>query len=170
MYLQYNRPLIYHLLPNIWKASYTIGASIFVDIPYWPPYSMVNFISCVVPGPSQWFFHYGEEIVIAWTHIGWVRWCSRISHCQRHKRSVTAEVWLVALSWRIMGFCTTKCSHFLLSPCDYDLFAEVEIPLRWTRHYTRDEPIRAIGRSIRNINKDGRADGVRRLPNIWKSW
>ncbi|KAJ4434584.1 hypothetical protein ANN_23146 [Periplaneta americana] len=25
-----------------------------------------------------------------------------------------------------------------------------------------------LGRSIRNINKDGRADGVRRLPNIWQ--
>ena len=34
---------------------------------------------------------------------------------------------------------------------------------------TRDELIRAIGRSIRNINKDGLADGVRRLPNIWQS-
>ena len=22
----------------------------------------------------QWFFHFGEEIVITWTHIGWVRW------------------------------------------------------------------------------------------------
>ena len=29
---------------------------------------------CVVPGPSQWFFHFGEEIVIARTHIGSVRW------------------------------------------------------------------------------------------------
>ena len=72
--LQYSRPLIYHLLTNVWKASYTIRASIFVDVPYWPPYSTDKFISCVVPGPSQWFFHFGEEIVIAWTHIGWVRW------------------------------------------------------------------------------------------------
>ena len=31
-------------------------------------------ISCVVPGPSQWFFHFGEETVITLTHIGWVRW------------------------------------------------------------------------------------------------
>ena len=23
--------------------------------------------SCVVPGPSQWFFHFGDEL-IAWTH------------------------------------------------------------------------------------------------------
>ena len=36
------------------------------------------------------------------------------------------------------------------------------------RYNTRDKPIRAIGRSIRNINKDGRTDGVRRLPNIWQ--
>ena len=40
--------------------------------------------------------------------------------------------------------------------------------LRETRQNTRDEFIRAIGRSIRNINKDGLADGVRRLPNIWR--
>ena len=53
-----------------------------------------------------------------------------------------------------------------MSPCDYDLFAKVKEPLRGTRYNTRDELIRAIGRSIRNINKDGRADGVRRLLNI----
>ena len=41
--------LIYHLLPNVWKASYTISMSIFVDVPYWLPYSMDKFISCVVP-------------------------------------------------------------------------------------------------------------------------
>ena len=51
-------------LPNVWKASYTISASIFVDVPYWPPYSTDKFISCVVPGPSQWLFHFSEEIVI----------------------------------------------------------------------------------------------------------
>ncbi|KAJ4438964.1 hypothetical protein ANN_14918 [Periplaneta americana] len=55
-----------------------------------------------------------------------------------------------------------------MSPCDYDLFAKVKEPLRGTRYNTRDELIRAIERSIRNINKDGRADGVRRLPNIWQ--
>ena len=52
------------------------------------------------------------------------------------------------------------------SPWDYDLLAKVKEPLRGTRYNTRDELIHAIGRSIRNINKDGRADGVRRLPNI----
>ena len=68
MYLQYSCPLIYHLLPNVWKASYTIRASIFVDILYRPSYSMDKFIYCVVPGSSHWFFQFGEEIVIAWTH------------------------------------------------------------------------------------------------------
>ena len=48
-------------------ASYTINTSIFVDVPYWPLYSTDESISCVVPGPSQWFFHFGEEIVIVWT-------------------------------------------------------------------------------------------------------
>ena len=33
---------------------------------------------------------------------------------------------------------------------------------------TREELIRAIGRSMRNINKEARADAVRRLPNIWQ--
>ena len=46
----------------------------FVGVPYWPSYGTDKFISCVVPGSSQWFFHFGEEIAIAWTHIGWVRW------------------------------------------------------------------------------------------------
>ena len=33
---------------------------------------------------------------------------------------------------------------------------------------TRNELIPAIEQSIQNINKDGCADGVRRLPNIWQ--
>ena len=35
-------------------------------------------------------------------------------------------------------------------------------------YITRDELIHTRGRSIRNINIDGRVDGVRRLPNIWR--
>ena len=70
-------PLIYHLLPNVWKALYTISLSIFVDVLYWLPYSTDKFISCVVPGPLQWFFHFGKEIVIPlipWIRIWWVWW------------------------------------------------------------------------------------------------
>ena len=55
-----------------------------------------------------------------------------------------------------------------MSPHDYDLFAKVKESLRGTRYNTRDEFICAIWQSLRNINKDGRAEGVRRLPNIWQ--
>ena len=64
----------YHLLPNVWKASYIISASTIVNVPYWLPYSTDKFISCVVLGPSQRFFHFGEGIVISWCHIGRSRW------------------------------------------------------------------------------------------------
>ena len=46
-------------------------------------------------------------------------------------------------------------------PCDYDFFTKVKEPLRGTRYNIVDELIRALGRSIRNINKHGRADGKR---------
>ena len=92
MYLQYScHPCISHFA-NIWKMLYTISTSIFVDVPYWlPPYSTDKFISCVVPGPLQWFFHFGKEIVIAWTqekttiggtephHSSWQ--CKESHHC-----------------------------------------------------------------------------------------
>ena len=93
--------------------------------------------------------------------------CSRNFHYQRRNRSVTAAVWLLALPWRMVGFCTTKC-HFLLSSCDYDLFAKVKEPLRGIRYNTRDELIHSIEWSIQNINKEGRSDGVWCLPNVWQ--
>ena len=55
-----------------------------------------------------------------------------------------------------------------MSPFDYDLFVKVKEPLRETRYKRRHELFRAVGRSLWNINKDGRADGVRRLPIIWQ--
>ena len=48
-----------------------------------------------------------------------------------------------------------RCCHGPLAPLemgDYNLFAKVKEPLQGTRY---NELIRAIGRSIRNINKDG---------------
>ena len=63
---------------------------------------------------------------------------------------------------------STKCRRFLLSPWACDLFAKEKEPLRGNRCKTWDELIRIIRRSIQNINKDGRSDGVRRLPNIWQ--
>ena len=55
-----------------------------------------------------------------------------------------------------------------MSPCQYDLFAKVKEPLRWTRHNTRDKLICTLGQSMRKFNKDERADGVRRVSNIWQ--
>ena len=103
-------PVIYLLLPNVWKASYTTGASTFVDVPYLLPYSTDKFITCVVLGLSQRFFHFGEEIVIPWTHIEWL-WCmfQNLPLPAAQEVLTAAAVWLLALSWRKMGFCTTKC-------------------------------------------------------------
>ena len=55
-----------------------------------------------------------------------------------------------------------------MSPCDYDLFAKMKEPLRGIRYNTREAIIRAVGRSLLDINRSGRADGVRRLPQIWR--
>ena len=63
---------------------------------------------------------------------------------------------------------TTKCRSFLLSSCNYDLFDKVKEPPWGTPYNTRDELIHALEQSIWNINKDGHADGVRHLPNIWQ--
>ena len=62
-----------------------------------------------------------------------------------------------------------QVSSFSPGSCDYDLFEKVKEPVRGIRYYTRDELIRAIGQSIWNINKDGHADGVLHLPNIWQN-
>ena len=49
------------------------------------------------------------------------------------------RLWLLALPWRMIAFCTTKCRHFLPSPCTYNLFAKVKEPLWGTWYNTRDE-------------------------------
>ena len=52
-------PLIYRLFLNVWKASYTVSTSLFVDVPYWPPpiISRISSSLVLVPGPSQWFLN-----------------------------------------------------------------------------------------------------------------
>ena len=87
MYIQCSRPPYLSLFAKYLEA---ISASIFVDVPYWPHYSTNKFISCVGPSPSQWFFHFGEEIVIAWTTtLGGTEshhssWQCQESHCCCH--------------------------------------------------------------------------------------
>ena len=102
MYLPSSRLLIYHLLPNIWKTSYTISASIFVDIPYWPHGLMSD---------------------------------ENLPFSARKRYVMAAAVWFLALSWRMMGFCNTKCRHMLHAVpknilVNYDL-----VPLQfWSRN------------------------------------
>ena len=58
-YLQYSRlPLFNTFCQMFGKRQHFCWCSV------WAPYSTHKFISCVVPGLSQWFFHFGEEIVI----------------------------------------------------------------------------------------------------------
>ena len=70
---QYSRTLMYHHFHSVWKASYTISAFNFVEVPYLPIYRMDEFIPCVVPGPSRGSFTLAKEIVIAWIRISWLR-------------------------------------------------------------------------------------------------
>jgi hypothetical protein len=55
-----------------------------------------------------------------------------------------------------------------MSLYDYDLFVKMKEPLRGTRYSTGEEIIRAVGWSLLNINRSGRADGIRRRPQIWQ--
>ena len=55
-----------------------------------------------------------------------------------------------------------------MNPCDYDLLVKMKEPLRGKRYNTRQAIVCAVGRSLLDINKSGRADGVRCLPHIWQ--
>ena len=137
--------LIYHLLSNVWKASYSTSASIFVDLPYWSPYSRGKFISSVVPGPSQMFFRVGEEIVIAWTQKEMTTLRAKTQSFFMKMQRVTPLLSLNSWAAGHGRFWNIHCAH-LMSPCIYDLFAKVKEPLQGTRYNTRYELIRAIGR------------------------
>jgi hypothetical protein len=56
----------------------------------------------------------------------------------------------------------------VLAEGDYDLFAKMKEPLQGTCYNTREEIICPLGRSLLDINRRGRADGVHRLPQIWQ--
>jgi transposase len=53
-----------------------------------------------------------------------------------------------------------------MSPRDYDVFAKMREPRRWTHYNTREEIIPAVGRSLLDINRIGHADDISRLPQI----
>ncbi|PNF17662.1 hypothetical protein B7P43_G07333 [Cryptotermes secundus] len=56
----------------------------------------------------------------------------------------------------------------VMSPCDYVLITKMKEPLRGTHYNAREELVRAVGLSLLDINRSGRSDGVRRLPQIWQ--
>ena len=112
--------VLYYLLSNFWKVSYTISTSIFVDVLYWLPYYMDKFIFCVAPDSSKWLFHFGEEIVITWTHFGWVQWMLQ---------NITL---LAAQEVRDSNSCVTTC---IVMKNDGVLYHQVSSfsPKRWTK-------------------------------------
>ena len=141
----------------------------FVEVPYWHPYSTDKFICCIVPGSSQWFLHFGEDIVIAWTQGK----STILGGTETHRSS-----WQRKESHRC-------CCHGPLEPLTMENSGTSPVLIRYDSmrllslrqserttarawDNTRDELIRAMVWSILNINKDGRAGGARRLPNIWQ--
>jgi hypothetical protein len=58
-----------------------------------------------------------------------------------------------------MGDTGTSVNSPDMSPYDCDIFAKMKEPLRGTRYNTREEIVDAVGRSLPDINRRGRADG-----------
>jgi hypothetical protein len=51
-----------------------------------------------------------------------------------------------------------------MSPCDYNLFAKMKEPLRGIRYNTREAIIRAVARSLLDINRScNRFTGLKRV-------
>ena len=55
-----------------------------------------------------------------------------------------------------------------LSPCDYDLISKLKEPLRDIRFQTVPDILRAVGLSVRNIDRSGTATGIRLFPHRWQ--
>jgi hypothetical protein len=147
---------VYLLLPNLWKASHTISTSTSVDVQQWPPYSANNLHSYVVTCPSPWFFHLGEEIIIARTYRASIvdTPVSIILHDNARARTADAvKDPLRRWRWEIQEHPPYSPD---MSPCDYDLFGKMEETLWETRYSTRVEIIRAVGRSLLDMRGDGR--------------
>ena len=137
MYLQYSHPP--SPSAKCLQASYSISESIFVDVPYRLPCGMDKLIPSVVPGPSQWFFYFGKEIIITCTQVKTTTLGgTEPHHSSWHARSHTAAVTdnLRRWQWEILEHPPYSPD---MSPCDYDFFVKVKEPLLGTRYNTRDE-------------------------------
>jgi hypothetical protein len=71
-FLQYNHPPCVPPSVKVLEGIIHHQRVSSVDVQQWPPYSMNNLLSCAITCPSQWLFHFGEEIMIARTHIAWI--------------------------------------------------------------------------------------------------
>ena len=118
------------------------------------PIARMSSISSYVPGPSQWFFHFGEDIVIASTQEKTRTPCAQnpiILH-DNVRSHIAAAVTDLLRRWQWETLEHPPYSPDS-SPCDYDLFSKVKEPLRGTWNNTRYELIRAIGRSYGTTTK-----------------
>ena len=99
MYLQYNRPLFITFCQMFGRRRTPSARPSFLMFSIDRPIARVN---------SSLVLYWVPQTLAkrSWSHgliSGEYGACSRISHCQRRKRSVTAAVvWLLALSWRSM--------------------------------------------------------------------
>ena len=138
-------------------------------------YSTDKFTSCVVPGPSQLSFHLGEEFVIAWPQEK----TTTLGATDRHQSS-----WQCKESHCCCCCCCCCCCHGPLAQLAMEdsgtstvLTRYESMQFRYLRQSERTTaryPVQhrrwtypCYRTVIRNINEDGSADGVRRLPNIW---
>ena len=55
-----------------------------------------------------------------------------------------------------------------LIPCDYDLIPKLKEPLPDVRFQTVPDILRAVRRSVRNIDRTGTTTGIRRFPHHWQ--
>ncbi|KAJ4442993.1 hypothetical protein ANN_04641, partial [Periplaneta americana] len=55
-----------------------------------------------------------------------------------------------------------------MSPCDFDLFAKMKLPLRGVRFRTRQVIIAAVEQSVRRFVQQDAVDGIHRLPEVWR--
>ena len=110
----------------------------------WVANSMDKFISCVVPGPSYWFFHFGEEIIIAWTQKKMMTLGGTEPHhsswqCKESHRCYHGPLVPLAMGDSETTTILTRYETMWLR----NHFAKVKEPLQGTQYNTRVELIHA---------------------------
>jgi hypothetical protein len=131
-------PHVYHLLPNLWKASYSISASTSSDVQQWPPYSTGNLLSYARTCPSQ-FPHNHIRPRLRWKPRHLLATDPIILHGNARAHTADAVKDLSCWRWEILEHPPYSPG---MSPCDYDLFAKMKETFRWTG----EEIIRAVAR------------------------